>query len=191
MTRPGLRRPTPSMLVAVTAMVVALGGTSYAVVKPSPRSVGAKELKRKAVSAAHIKANAITSRKVKDGSLKGRDIDEASLGAVPLATRATSVESSARAAMAGGIERVFYRVSTVAIPPPVVVGESTQGIGTARCDPGQLVIGGGVKLEENMSVVDGYPDGAAAWTANANNDEVGQTHNFTVYAICVPATTPG
>jgi hypothetical protein len=179
MTRPRLRRPTPSMVVSLIAMVVALGGTSYAVVKLPPRSVGAKQLKRNAVAASHIKANAIRSAKVKNGSLKGTDIDEASLGAVALAGRA------------GGLDRVVYRVSRTSIPPPTVVGESTQGIATARCDPGQLVVGGGVKLEENMSVVDGYPDGAAAWTANANNDEVGVTHNFTVYAICIAATTPG
>jgi hypothetical protein len=179
MTRLGLRRPTPSMVVSVIAMVVALGGTSYAVVQLPPRSVGPKQLKRNAVSTKHIKSNAITSAKVRNGSLKGTDIDEASLSAVALAARAS------------GLDRVVYRVSTTSIPPPTVVGESTKGIATARCDAGQLVLGGGVKLEENMSVVDGYPNGAAAWTANANNDEVGVTHSFTVYAICIPATAPG
>jgi hypothetical protein len=179
MTRLGLRPPTPSMVVSIVAMVVALGGTSYAVVQLPPRSVGAKQLKRNAVSASHIKANAINSAKVKKESLKGTDIDEASLGAVPLAARTS------------GLDRVVYRVATTSIPPPTVVGDSTKGIATARCDAGQLVVGGGVKLEENMSVVDGFPDGAAAWTANANNDEVGVTHNFTVYAICIPATSPG
>jgi hypothetical protein len=48
-----------------------------------------------------------------------------------------------------------------------------------------------VKLEENMSVVDGYPDGAAAWTANVNNDDVAAAHTATVYAICIAASTPG
>lgn len=179
MTRLGLRRPTPSMVVSIIAMFIALGGTSYAVVQLPPRSVGPKQLKRNAVAASHIKANAINSAKVKKDSLKGIDIDEASLGAVPLAARTS------------GLDRVVYRVATTSIPPPTVVGDSTKGVATARCDAGQLVVGGGVKLEENMSVVDGFPDGAGAWTANANNDEVGVTHNFTVYAICIAATSPG
>jgi hypothetical protein len=191
MLRIGLQRPTPSMAVSLTALVVALGGTSYAVVKPSPRSVGSKELKRNSVAAPHIKKNAVGSSEVRNGSLKGADIDEGSLAAVPLAARANSVETATRAAVAGALDQVVYRVSTVAIPPPTIDGDSTQGIATARCDPGQLVVGGGVKLEPNMSVVDGYPDGAAAWTANANNDELGVTHNFTVYALCIGAGAPG
>jgi hypothetical protein len=187
----GLRRPSPSMVVSLTALVVAMGGTSYAVVKPSPRSVGSKELKNNAVATKNIKANAVNSAKVKNESLSGNDINEATLAQVPLAARAATADLVARANVAGGLDRVVYRVATVAIAPPTVMGESTKGIATARCDPGQLVVGGGVKLEENMSVVDGYPDGAAAWTANVNNDEVGVVHSFTVFAICIAASTPG
>jgi hypothetical protein len=195
MRRHGLR-PTPSMAVSVAALVVALGGTSYAVAQLPARSVGPKQLKRNAVTATNIKANAISSAKVKDNSLKGRDIDEASLSAVPLATRATTADSVARAGvanLAAGLERVVYRVSTVSLPQAPAPGESTEGEATARCDPGQLVVGGGVQLEQNapMSVVDGFPNGAAAWTASANNDDVLAAHSFTVYAICIAATTPG
>jgi hypothetical protein len=185
------------MGVAIMALIVALGGTSYAVVKPPARSVGSKQLKPNAVKGVHIKANAITSSKVKDGSLTGKDVDVASLGQVALAARAlvadraTSVDQATRADVAAGLDRVVYRVATVTVPGPAVLGESTSGVATARCDAGQLVVGGGVKLEENMSVVDGYPDGAAAWTANVNNDEVNVAHTATVYAICIAASTPG
>jgi hypothetical protein len=193
MRRHGLRPPTPSMAVSIAAMVVALGGTSYAVAQLPARSVGPKQLKRNAVTAKNIKANAISSPKVKDDSLKGKDIDEASLTSVPLAARASTADSVARAGIAGGLERVVYRVSSVSLPPAPAPGESTEGTATARCDPGQLVVGGGVQLEENapMSVVDGFPNGAGAWTASANNDDVLAAHGFTVYAICIAATTPG
>jgi hypothetical protein len=188
-----LRLPSPSMAVAVTALIVALGGTSYAVVKPAPRSVGSKELKRNAVSSAHIKANAIKSSKVKDGSLTGKDIQESSLGQVALAARATSVDQAARAAVAGGLDRVVYRVATVTVPaaPPVPAGESTPGVATARCDAGQLAVGGGVKLDDTMSVEDTYPEGAAAWTANVNNDDITAPRTATVYVVCIPASAPG
>jgi hypothetical protein len=194
MRRHGLRPPTPSMAVSVAAMVVALGGTSYAVAQLPARSVGPKQLKRNAVTASNIKANAVTSPKVKDNAIKGRDIDEASLTtAVPLAARATTADSVARAGVAGGLDRVVYRVSTVAIPPAPAPTDSSEGEATARCDAGQLVVGGGVQLEANapMSVVDGFPNGAGAWTASANNDDIAAAHSFTVYAICIAATTPG
>ena len=189
----GLRPPSPSMAVAITALVVALGGTSYAVVKPPPHSVGSKELKRNAVSGAHIKANAIRSSEVKDGSLTGKDIEESSLGQVALAAHAASVDQAVRAGVAGGLDRVTYRVATVTVPPapPSPPGESTPGVATARCDPGQLVAGGGVKLDDIMSVEDTYPEGAAAWTANVNNDDTTAPRTATVYAVCIPASSPG
>jgi hypothetical protein len=193
MSRLGLRRPTPAMAVSITALVIAMGGTSYAVTKLPSNSVGTKQLKRNAVATADIKARAINSSKVKDGSLKGVDIDEASLGQVPLAARAALADRATTvdlAALAGGLDRVVYRVATVTVAPASPT-ESTTGVATARCDAGQLVVGGGVKLEENMSVVDAYPDGAAAWTAHAHNDDNLAAHSFTTYAICITATTPG
>jgi hypothetical protein len=194
MTRLGLRRPTPSIAVSLTALVIAMGGTSYAVTKLPSNSVGTKQLKRNAVATADIKANAINSSKVKDRSLTGRDIAMASLGQVPLAARAALADRAAtvdRAALAGGLDRVVYRVATVAIAPAPSPTESATGVATARCDAGQLVVGGGVKLDENMSVVDAYPEGAAAWTVHAHNDDPLAPHNFTTYAICITATTPG
>jgi hypothetical protein len=58
-----IRKPSPAMLVAITALVVSLGGTSYAALTLAPASVGTKELKK----------NAVTSPKVKDGSLVVKD----------------------------------------------------------------------------------------------------------------------
>jgi hypothetical protein len=193
----GLRRrliPTPSMGVAVTALVVALGGTSYAVVKPSPRSVGSKELKRNAVTAAKIKRNAVNSSKVRNDSLTGSDINEGALGPVAraaLADRATSVDQAARAGIAGGLDRVVYRVATVSVPAAPAPGDSSTGSATARCDAGQLVVGGGAKLDEQMSLVDSFPEAAASWIAHVNNDDPLSARSATVYAVCITATTPG
>jgi Collagen triple helix repeat (20 copies) len=51
------------MIVAVVALIVALGGTGYAALKPPKRSVGTAQLKK----------NAVTSPKVRDGALLARD----------------------------------------------------------------------------------------------------------------------
>lgn len=58
-----LTRPSPALVVASLALIVALGGTSYAAIKLPKNSVGAKQ----------IKSNAVTSAKIKNGSLRPTD----------------------------------------------------------------------------------------------------------------------
>jgi hypothetical protein len=55
-----MRLPSPSMIVAVIALVIALGGTSYA-------------LSRNSIGAQHIRAGAVRSSEVKDRSLLAKD----------------------------------------------------------------------------------------------------------------------
>jgi hypothetical protein len=71
------------MIVALTALVVALGGTSWAASKIVANSVGPRELRTGAVGRAEIKSNAIVSRHVARNSLTGDDVAESRLGTVP------------------------------------------------------------------------------------------------------------
>ena len=57
------RRPSPALVVSVIALIVALGGTSYAAIKLPANSVGTKQIKK----------DAVTTAKVKDGSLQMAD----------------------------------------------------------------------------------------------------------------------
>ena len=68
-----MRSPSPALVVAVIALIVAMSGTSYAVSQLPRNSVGAKQLKKNAVTAVKIKNNTITGKKVKDGSLTEKD----------------------------------------------------------------------------------------------------------------------
>jgi hypothetical protein len=65
------RLPSPALIVAIAALVVALGGTSYAAIHLSKNSVGARQLQR----------NAVRSSKVADGSLLARDFKAGQLPA--------------------------------------------------------------------------------------------------------------
>ncbi len=68
------RRPSPALVVACIALLVALTGTSYATVLNVPRnSVGTLELKRNAVKPAKIAPNAVRTAHVLDGSLLAAD----------------------------------------------------------------------------------------------------------------------
>jgi hypothetical protein len=191
-------RVSPSMVVALIALSVALGGTSYAVVRLPAKSVGTKQLKRNAVAAAKIKKNAVNSSKVANDSLTGSDINESSLGQVPSAAAADSAANANHATASAMLDRVAYRTAARAVAGAGDDGAgnpvtATAG-GSAACDAGQLVAGGGVQVEDiaQMAVIDSYPDaGGRAWSARVSNDDIGVGHSFTVYAICIPAGAAG
>lgn len=71
------RRPSPAMVVACAALLVALGGTSYAAVLQVPRN---------SVGTAQLKSNAVTSAKVKNGSLLSGDFKPGQIPAGPAGT---------------------------------------------------------------------------------------------------------
>jgi len=68
-------RPTPALLVAVLALVVALAGTSYAAVQ-----VGSAQIKNNSVKGKDVKDATLTGKDVKDASLAGADVTDGSLG---------------------------------------------------------------------------------------------------------------
>jgi len=72
--RPLLRyRPTPSMVVAGLALLVALAGTGYATTAMPANSVGTQQLRN----------NSVTSAKVRNGSLLRQDFRQGQLAAGP------------------------------------------------------------------------------------------------------------
>jgi hypothetical protein len=99
-------RPSASMIVALVALFVAMGGTTYAVKSVPKRSVGPAQIRKKAVRTRHIKArnvsrtkiarNAIDSSLVARNSLHGSDILESSLSTVPSATKAATADDAAK-----------------------------------------------------------------------------------------------
>jgi Collagen triple helix repeat (20 copies) len=74
---------SPAMLVACAALIVALGGVSYAAAVLPKNSVGTAQLKKNAVSRAKLKKNAVTTAKVNNGSLLAADFKAGQLPAGP------------------------------------------------------------------------------------------------------------
>jgi hypothetical protein len=68
-------------VTSTLALVVALGGTSYAAISLPANSVGSKQIKKNGVTKSDIKSNAVTSSKVKDGSLLKKDFKPGQLPA--------------------------------------------------------------------------------------------------------------
>ncbi len=94
-SRVRIGRPSPALVVATIALIVALGGTGYAAFRLPANSVGTKQLRSGSVTRSKIKTGAINGAGVKNKSLTGADINLKKLGTVPAAT------SASRAVVAG------------------------------------------------------------------------------------------
>src|SRR3954470_23053562 len=75
-------RCSPALVVACVALLVALGGTSYAAVIAVPaNSVGTAQLKAQAVTAAKLAPNAVRTANVANGTLLTADFKPGQLPA--------------------------------------------------------------------------------------------------------------
>jgi hypothetical protein len=84
------------MAVALLALFVSLGGSSYAALK-----VNSKQIVNNSVRSADLRNNDVRGRDVRNNSLTGADINEARLGKVPAANAASSATTATNAAKAG------------------------------------------------------------------------------------------
>jgi hypothetical protein len=64
------RRITPSLVVSIIALVVALGGASYAAIQIPKNSVGTKQLKNRAVNTNKVKDGSLLLKDFKSGQVK-------------------------------------------------------------------------------------------------------------------------
>lgn len=94
-----LRRPSPALAVAFLALLVALGGTSYAALSVPKNSVGTKQLKNKAVTASKLANGVVGTAKIKNGVVTASKINTSGL-TVPNALYANSAGSATKATTA-------------------------------------------------------------------------------------------
>jgi hypothetical protein len=106
------------MVVALLALTVALGGTSYAAIKLPKNSVGSKQLKK----------NAVTGSKVKDGSLFSNDFAAGQLPRGPKgdagAPGAPGAPGAAGAQGPPGLAQVIVRRHDSTVPIGLAAGSS-------------------------------------------------------------------
>jgi hypothetical protein len=118
-----LSRPSPALVVAGLALVVALGGTAFAA--PIRHLAGS-------IDGASIKNHTIGGAKLKDDTLTGKQINESRLGAVPQAANADTV---------GGVtvRKVFYAPKTESATPQTILDLGGLVL-TATCDNGDVEV---------------------------------------------------
>ena len=98
-------RPTPSMAVAITALLVALSGTSYAAFSVPRNSVGTKQLKN----------NAVTTSKIRNGAVTAAEINTSGL-TVPQATDANTLQGEGPSSFAAARVETAHVVGAVGQP---------------------------------------------------------------------------
>jgi hypothetical protein len=118
--------PSPSICLALLALFISLGGTTYAVTSLPRNSVGTEQLRDRAVTEDELSNSSVITRKLANGAvtnrkiargtitgsrlapntLGGLQIDESLLGPVPLAEDAERAKFAARAAIADRVDRV-------------------------------------------------------------------------------------
>jgi hypothetical protein len=147
------------MMVAFLALLVALGGTSYAAITLPANSVGTKQLKK----------NAVTGKKVKNRSLKAIDFATGQLPAGPKGDQGPQGPAGATNV-------------TVRKGPGVQAGTDT-----ANCNPGERAVGGGGEAPASDGVLwrsqpaqtSGTPTGWSVTAVGMNGDSPAQA-----YVIC-------
>jgi hypothetical protein len=108
------RRPSPALVVSVIALVVALGGTSYAAFTLPKNSVGTKQLKN----------GAVTDRKIKNGAVTKTKLNLAGVVA-PSAIHANHANRADDADMLGGRPGTAYLGSNALVHTGLVVVNPT------------------------------------------------------------------
>ena len=173
-------KPTPSMVVAIVALVVAGSGSAIA----AGHLVSGDKL---------IKKGSLSGNRLRPHTISGREINLGKLGTVPSATtatnatnatNATSATNATTATTAGSapVSRLDYESSTVTLNGSGPVS------GKALCPTGLDVVSGGAKVadEANDFVIDTFPLGKTGWQVSGFGDP---GDAMTVYAVCAAAAT--
>ena len=175
------RRPSPALVVACLALLVALGGTSYATVLQVPRaSVGTPQLKRNAVTPAKLAPNAVRTGHVLNGSLLVADFKAGQIPQGPKGDKGdTGAAGAAGAPGVAGLETASATSAANATDFKDL---------TVDCPSGKRVLGGGIRLtgaDGSVAVDSSRPLDADTWIgAGREVNPTAVNWSITVYAVC-------
>jgi hypothetical protein len=168
-------------VLALLALFIALGGTSYAALTLPKNSVGTRQIKPRAVTLSKFSTSA---RK----SLKGRTGPAGHTGPVGPAGRAgpTGLKGDTGMTGARGPVNVVMRIGTAG-----AVAANASATASVDCDAGEMATGGGFFTQVGVQVTASRPfpltAGAQAtgWQATVKNTTASSA-SFGAYAMCTP-----
>src|SRR6188472_4123838 len=196
------RRPSPAMVVACLALLVALSGTGIAAATQVARnSVGTPQLKDSAVSNAKIRNNAVNSTKVAARSLLRSDFAPGQLPAGPVGPQgpAGPTGPAGVAGPAGVVGPVTVRQASVNVPGSASDKPTPNTLWVSRtvntnCNSGEKAMSAGTGWSadaDDLELATVYMkpvltgSTVTGFTAKgANNARDGEDHTFTLYVLC-------
>ncbi len=200
------RRPSPAMIVACTALLVALSGTAVATVATVPRgSVGTINLKNNAVTSAKIRNgqvatadlrnNAVTSAKVRNGSLRAVDFAPGQLGGGAPGPKGDKGEKGEKGenGAPGLVGPITVRTAQVTIGGGVAENGaySTRAV-SRNCDSDERAISAGTGWSDTIDDLELFTvqvkpvlngGNVVGYEARGGNDS-GNSSTFTLYVLC-------
>jgi hypothetical protein len=177
------RRPSPALIVACIALLVAMGGSSYAAIALAPNSVGTPQLKNNAVVASKVKNRSLLRLDFKRGQCcpRGR----------PGANGLPGVAGAPGPAGPGGPQGPpgLSGLEVVSVSTPN--NSQDEKVEFANCPTGKKVIGGGVEVtgevqaQNSVAVTRSDPNSAVQWEAQAHeHTPTSLAWTLTVFALC-------
>jgi hypothetical protein len=192
-----VRRPSPAMVVACIALLVALGGTSVAAVSQLARnSVGPAQLQFGAVTNPKIRSNAVTSAKVRNRSLLRADFAPGQLPAGPTGPQGPPGPAGAAGAAGppGAIGAITVRTNSTLIPGGTAENAAVNTARvTALCQGNERAISGGTSWSDDDAGLELYtselgpqlnPQNQVVGFLGVGANDSGQASTFTVHALC-------
>ena len=188
------RRPSPAMVVACIALLVALSGTGLAAVAALPiNSVGTLQIKGSAVTNGKIANNAVTGAKVKTASLQKSDFAAGQLPAGPTGP-AGPAGPKGETGPQGVIGAVTVRTSQVTIDGGTAQNGaySTRSV-SRNCDSDEKAISAGTGWSDDVNDLElvtvaikpllNGQNQVVGYQGKGGNDS-GNDSTFTLYVLC-------
>jgi hypothetical protein len=173
MTQLMRHKPSPTLVISLIALVVAMGGTSYAAITLPTNSVGSKQLKN----------NAVSSSKVRNGSLVKADFKP---GQLPSGSQGSQgPQGPAGAPGATGSQGPKGDPGVLGF----YIGDTGPGADHALCDAGDVAVGGGGIVMGDGFLTESQPlpfsvDAApVGWVAHAKKAD-GSDAAVTAWVVC-------
>ena len=160
-----MKRPSPSLAVSLAALVVALGGTGYAVSQLPKNSVGTAQIKKDAVTGAKVKSGSLDASDFKAGVLLAGTAGPAGPVGVPGAQGTTGARGPSDGYFATAASTTIVDapatvvVGTLSLPPGKYVATATANVSSTVTGVG----GGNASVEVDCS----FPFGVSSAVQSA------------------------
>jgi hypothetical protein len=148
-----LIRVSPAMGVALVALVLSLGGTSFAQSAATRvgKLISGSKIKRASIPGNRLVKGGVTGDRIKSNSVTGKQINEKTLGPVPRAQRVALADRATNAQRATNADNALALGGTAAAG---YLSFATRGIPSGTTVTGAFGIGSNVTAAVTVTVVD-------------------------------------